>query len=407
MARLWWLFIPFFAAVAARGAAQALLGLHSWEYDEIARNVVEGRGYVYDHLGTTYRAFATPLYPLLLAGLGTLFGTSGAVFAAFQALLGGALAMTCAAIGAQLGGAKVGFVAGAAVALHPGLVVYATNIHALNIDALLAAVAVWLLLIAADAPLPRTHMALGLLAGAITLTRPTYLVFVAPCVAVLLLRDGDRGRMVRRGALALALTVTVVAPWVVRDQVLFGRPILSTSIGEGLWRGNNPHASGGAITDDGVAIIDAAPEVRAAVWGRPELEQDDFFTATALAYMRADFGRTLRDTLAKLVAFWWFSARSGALYSPLWLQIYEAYYTVVLALAAVGIAVLVRRGARWAVAIIGGATLTVSFLQAIFYVEGRHRWEVEALLLVLGACGARWLWERATTRRRGSPIPGS
>ena len=59
--------------VVARIALLAVAGTWGaprlWEYDDIARNLLAGRGFVYDYYGTEYRAFTTPGWPVALAVL--------------------------------------------------------------------------------------------------------------------------------------------------------------------------------------------------------------------------------------------------------------------------------------------------------------------------------------------------
>jgi len=38
--------------------------------------------------------------------------------------------------------------------------------------------------------------------------------------------------------------------------------------------------------------------------------------------------------------------------------------------------------------------IVVAFLESLYYVEGRHRWAVEPMLLVLSGAGAGWLLRR-------------
>jgi hypothetical protein len=70
--------------------------------------------------------------------------------------------------------------------------------------------------------------------------------------------------------------------------------------------------------------------------------------------------------------------------------LYKLYYSVVLTFGVIGIAVawrsarpLTRAGAQAFVLLAVG----VSASQALFYVNGRHRWELEPLLLVFTALG--------------------
>ena len=73
-----------------------------------------------------------------------------------------------------------------------------------------------------------------------------------------------------------------------------------------------------------------------------------------------------------------------------WLAIYKVYYSLVLGFALLGLAIGLRSSRP---ATREGAVLfvllasSVSLTQALFYVEGRHRWQLEPLMLTLAAVG--------------------
>jgi len=121
--------------------------------------------------------------------------------------------------------------------------------------------------------------------------------------------------------------------------------------------------------------------------GKTEAEQDEIFGRAAWEFMAADPLATLRRTAMKLKDFWWAGSQVGILYPSLWTNAYLAYYIAVLVFTAFGLVRLVRDGAMRSLAAIALTVVPVSLLQSLYYAEGRHRWEIEPLLLVLAAAG--------------------
>jgi hypothetical protein len=130
-----------------------------------------------------------------------------------------------------------------------------------------------------------------------------------------------------------------------------------------------------------------------------ELAQADWFWAKARAFVREHPDAFLRLTAAKLFHFWWFAEQTGIEYPRSWLRLYQAYYVLIVALAVVGLTRGLGRGARSRqdVVLLLLFLAALSGLQSLYYVEGRHRWEVEPMVLALSGCGAAVL----LGRRRG------
>jgi hypothetical protein len=231
------------------------------------------------------------------------------------------------------------------------------------------------------------------------LERTTWLAL--PVVGLAGLAFARRAMRLRLLAVYLLGLALLPAPWVARSLRLYGDLTLNSVSAELLWRGNNPLATGGSFAPGGrVSVFEAAPEdFRRKVRAADELTQRRLFTEAAREYVRDHPGEALERYAHKVVGFWWFMPHSGLLYPAAYLVVYKAYYTVVLLLAGVGIAGIIARGdtdQRWILTAAGVVLLVTSVAQAVFYVEIRHRWSVEPILLVLAAAGVirpgrRWL----------------
>jgi hypothetical protein len=80
----------------------------------------------------------------------------------------------------------------------------------------------------------------------------------------------------------------------------------------------------------------------------------------------------------------------GIFYPASWLAAYSWYAAVIFSFAIVGTAVILRRGTPEERALLGmlaAISLTLAVIHALAYVEGRHRWGIEPLLLLLTARG--------------------
>ena len=177
-----------------------------------------------------------------------------------------------------------------------------------------------------------------------------------------------------------------------RNWAVLGRPVFTTTGMEDVWKGTNPAASGSGLLPNGADAFSAAPPgMRLRFSTLSEVDLNAFFGEEVVEFAvqqpEAFFGLIAR----KFLYFWWASPQMGMLYPTDWLNMYLVYAASVLALAALGAVSIVRRGtpaARSLLWTIGSISLTIATLHALAYVEGRHRWGIEPLLLLLTAQGA-------------------
>ena len=113
-------------------------GIETFEYETIARNLLDGQGYGIENLGTWYETFGSPPFAYLCALVYATFGHSHHVMLVVQAIISAIVVLACYSIGRRLFCPNVGLLAAALVAFHPGLVYMDTHkIHPLSFDATL------------------------------------------------------------------------------------------------------------------------------------------------------------------------------------------------------------------------------------------------------------------------------
>ena len=366
------------------------------EYDLIARNLLAGRGFSYPHLSIVYHSYAAPLPVWISAASYWLTGSLAAAMM-LQIMAGATLAVITAIVAARLfGGWVAPLAAGLLVAVHPGLVVYSSaKMHALPLDSLFFIAALLQSFRLAEGMTAGRAIGLGVIIGIGTLSRGTMLIFL-PISGLWLLMVVPRTS--RRLALKCAVIAGIcaggiVAPWTIRNSLIHHRfvPVLTTDSFV-FWLGNNPYASGGAYIDAEHTVFGSLPaQERADLEHQPdEIAQAEWFKARAMAFIRAHPGAFVRRALKKFMTFWWFSDQTGLLYPRAWLDWYKAYYIALLLLAAVGVWRLIRTDLRTAItrgSLVALFVLGLSTLQSLYYVEGRHRWAIEPMIIALSGGG--------------------
>jgi 4-amino-4-deoxy-L-arabinose transferase-like glycosyltransferase len=385
-------------AVAVRVAAALILDGFRHpdlsEYDLIARNLLEGRGFTYPHLDLVYRSYIAPL-PAWLSAASYLSTGTLVPLMTLQMLAGAGTAMAAAAVGLRLFEGWVAPLAtGLLVALHPGLIVYSASwAHSLAFDALFFTLTLLQTLRLGDRPTAGRAAWLGAIVGVGMLSRATIAVFLPLAwLWLFAVRRVGWTRALATVAISGVCAAAVVAPWTIRNTRLHGRfVLLLTTDSEVFWRGNNPQASGTSFVDERRTVLSTlTPEERADLSRQPnEVAQADWFSRRSRAFVREHPAAFLGITLRKLGYFWWYSPTAGLLYPRSWFWASHAVYVVTMALAGLGAWAAVRRraAARSSVWLIAMFVVTLSLFQSLYYVEGRHRWAVEPMILVLSGGG--------------------
>jgi len=387
--------IAFLLRLGAGLFSGHLLHPETLEYDGMAQSLLAGHGLVFPHLQILYHSFAPPLYPWLSAASYWLSG-SLIILMMLQVVAGSALAVVGAQIARRLSaGAIAPLAAGLLIAFHPGLIIYnVTKAHPLTFDALFFTLAVLQGFRLRERTTVRRAIELGVIVGLGTLSRATLIIFL-PLVAMWLiwvLRKDSLKLVVRAIVVAGLCTTAIVIPWTIRTSLLHHKFVfMLMTDAEDFWRGNNPNATGSTYaTADKTELDMLTPRELADLLRQPdEVAQANWFTARSHAFVREHPREFIRLTAVKFLHFWWVAPQTGVLYPQSWFLAYLMYYILVLVLAMIGAWSIWGTGklARQELLLIAAFLLALSFLQSLYYVEGRHRWAVEPILIAISGVG--------------------
>ncbi len=314
-------------------------------YLGIAHELREGHGY--STPGTevpTPTAFRPPLYPLLLVVTG---GYSTGI-AVLHLLLAGVMVLATGLAAQRLaGGTRLlpGLLAGGLVAVDPLLLLYSGLPMTETLCSGLTAVLLWRL--AADDQSQRGALIEGLLWGLCLLSRPTYAVAFGLCfIGRVWLRPSDVEPRVelantsppsmvprlRFGLLGVVTALVVVSPWAIRNGLVFGKPIVTTTHGGyTLWLANNPVYYAEVIEGtvdawNGESLHRWQQETNAEMDRlhiQGEVAQDRWQSEQARQFIADNPWRFVRACLHRAVTFWSIfpgrSAETGVPQPMLWL----------------------------------------------------------------------------------------
>ncbi len=375
----------------------------TWEYEAIATNLLEGRGYVFDFHNTVYRSFSVPVFPILCYALHLIGGPGLSLYYVFHLSVALGVIVLTYAMACRWFGEQTALVAAFFVALEPGLVVY----HSYKVDPV--ALSTFLLLLgvytftrAADSLDKRLAWASGAVMGFGVMTRPDLIAVLAVVVLWMILERRRLFTALRLATPVIVAATLVVAPWVIRNYYIHGQVLVTYSVSsELLWRGNNPNSTGTTLTFANENQFDRAPkDFRAMVESSSEMEIYALFREEALRYIAQDPAGFIRRVLEKFWYFGWFSPTYAANHYG-WIPVvlvdtYKLLYGMVIGLAVVGGWFVVRDGPivmRRTSLYLLTVVIAVALIHSIGYVEGRHRVLVMPIILMWAAHGLVTCWD--------------
>ena len=222
-------------------------------YDRIAMNIVDGFGFKEDRAQSyqfdTAIIRAGPGYEFFLAGLYAIFGHHYEPVWAAQAFLHALsvlfLFLICRKVFEEQG-VMIGLLAAALYGLHPDLIEISAMLMTETLYLFLIILTLWFFteIFYSNKQLWWFGIIFGMVTGLAILTRPPVVLF-APLIGGVLLYQK---KYCSFGWFIFGL-VTTLAPWTVRNYLIYHQFILTTLIGSyNLWVGNTLRSVGGQIS---------------------------------------------------------------------------------------------------------------------------------------------------------------
>jgi 4-amino-4-deoxy-L-arabinose transferase-like glycosyltransferase len=233
------LYLPLVAVAVAIRVAIALVPGNSvktpWSgggdmdaYVLLARNLVSGNGYTYAQMPT---AFRMPGYPLFLAAMMGLFDSHFAIAARFlQFIAGLAAAYFCMKAAHILFGKTAGKISLLAALLFPTLLYFSGEILTEGLTSFFLALFLWTFADDMEHANWKTAAAMGCALGLGALVRANMAVLgLVALLGAWMARPTVNSR--RQLAVIPLCAGLIFAPWVLRNWIVFGQPLLSTEGG--------------------------------------------------------------------------------------------------------------------------------------------------------------------------------
>jgi 4-amino-4-deoxy-L-arabinose transferase-like glycosyltransferase len=207
--------------------------------DERARELAQGQGY--SHHGGGPTAYYPIGYPFFLSVLYRIFGPHEMAGKLANVLFSVGLLAGIYALGRRLFSERTARLALAVMVFHPNQIAYCSL---LATETGFTMLLVWAVVVALAAPGRWTGPLLGVVLGLATYLRPTGPGLFPIFFCCLWATRRDWKQAVVHTMLAALVALIVLAPWLIRNQRVFGHFLLSNNGGVVMLVGANPAATG-------------------------------------------------------------------------------------------------------------------------------------------------------------------
>ncbi len=270
-------------------------------YRHLAENLLRHGTFGRELLPTAYRP---PLYPLALVPCVAMGPAARAAIGTLHVLLGLATVLLLFRLARRLELGPYALVAAALVACDPILLAQSTLAMTETLAVFLVVAALSCLAAACERPTTGRVAVAGAVSAAAGLCRPGLLLWTV-AAAILLPMLIKRPKRLGAFAAFAAAAAVVLAPWVARNQIQFGRPILTTTHGGyTLLLGNNPWFYEYLRSGAPGSVWNADEFHRSRTVADDELLADREAHAEALRNIRREPGMFWRSCLVRVGRLW-------------------------------------------------------------------------------------------------------
>jgi len=360
-------------------------------YEKIAHSLAVGAGYTLSVENPKPTALVAPGTSLTILPMYLIFGRSYLMARLWFCIVSALACLGVALTVRQLAGRAVALAAAAVMAVYPNHFYNAMHFTTETPYVFYMSLALALSVAALRRQLILLSIAGGCLWGAAALTRPQ-IVLVIPLALVCVLagwRSESRWMLVRTWAIQSALVALMLLPWLIRNHVVIGQPVISTNAGHTLFHSHNelifndpayrPYR--GTWLPDFDKLKQLYP-----IEGTTELERDRAARQHALNSIRRNLDKMPALVWAKFLKF------IGPVHDSPNFPVKIAFtlgWSFVGIFSIVGLCLLWKQDPQMAVFIVLPivATLVTCLL---FHAESRYRDSASAAFVALAGIGVSW-----------------
>ncbi len=363
------------------------------QYISVAQNFLDGKGII---ISREIMAKITPVFPLFIAGVYSLFGENYWAIRLVQIIISSLSCILVYFLSKAVMDKNTARISAFMTAIYPFFIFFTGFVLTETLFVFLLLLSIYFLQLTKKVPSIKNVIITGVLFGISILCRPSTAVLILGFLISLLfpfLWVGWHNRFKIVGIMT-AIAILTISPWSIRNFYHFRKFVpLTTMTGASFWEGNNPYSLGGPCQ--------YWPEE---VQKLSEVERDRYLTKATIRVIKNNPSRFIKLMGLKFIRFWNIIPNYEGFSSALYKLISLFSYVPVLITAIYGIFLTRRVWRNFLLFYI--LFLSFTFGHMLFVSSIRYRIPIMPFLIIFSAYGIIQIYQRIKSKAKKGALLG-
>ncbi|MFC1563270.1 glycosyltransferase family 39 protein, partial [candidate division KSB1 bacterium] len=264
----WIILIIIISAVVRFGAVfylQNYKNPDTWEYGEIADNIIKGNGFSgtnFNRMPLQSTSIKAPVYPYILAFFLKYIPNPYLILQILQVFISLIAGFFLFLSAKEIFNKNIGYASFILYGIHPTFIYIPTQFLPLCIHLIQLGIGIYLLMKINENNKSIFLILFGINSGIALLTDTIFIMFIAASgIYWIFLFYNNKKEILKIFSIVFGITLFLISPWLIRNYKVHHQFVfIKSPFGYTLWRGNHLHSTGTARLPDGTNIDETMSE---------------------------------------------------------------------------------------------------------------------------------------------------
>ena len=401
----WIIFIIILSAVVRFSAVfylQEYKNPESWEFGEIADNLIKGNGFSWTNFNSIPlqpTSIQAPFYPYLLAFFLKYIPNPYLTLEIIQILISIIAGLFLFLSAGEIFNKTIGYASFTFYSLHPTFIYIPTQFLPLCIYLMQLGIGIYILMKINKKSKITLLIYYGINSGIALLTDPIFIIFIISSgIYWVFILYNKKVELIKILLITFGVTFLTIFPWSLRNYKVHHQFVfVKSNFGYNLWRGNHFNATGTGRLPDGSDIDLTTSEELAKKLILPEylieIKRDNLFREEGWNFIKSNPIYFSKLAVKKFYYFWWFDPTHPKTKNI----IFKLSYIVILLPGLAGIYLSRKEWKRFSIFYLH--FLLLSIIYSITIVLPRYHMQIDYILIIFGCYFFQYIYKTISKKK--------